>query len=290
MNSNPKTRSRNDWDLSDRLLIHITSVYAFQTLGLGFVRMTSDTAKEKEGMRINKYISRSGYCSRRAADDLVEEGRVQIDGEVVTEHGTRVYDGETVTVDGEVLGLPSLEYYLLNKPKDTISTTDDPKGRQTVLEVLGVRENNPSGLFPVGRLDRNTTGVLLVTNDGDLAHRLMHPRYEVSKIYYVRTQDAVKPHEIDELRRGVSLDDGPASADRVAYLDPNAKTDVALELHEGRNRQVRRMMEAFGHDIVQLERAKYGTLTTGRLRRGEWRRLAEREVRTLRDLVELDMP
>jgi len=252
--------------------------------------MATNERAEQSGMRINKYISRSGYCSRREADELVEEGRVAIDGEQVTEHGARVHDGETVTVDDEVLRLPALEYYLLNKPKDTISTTDDPKDRQTVLDVLGISEENPSGLFPVGRLDRNTTGVLLVTNDGDLAHRLMHPRYEVSKIYYVRTQKRVKPHEIDRLRRGVSLDDGPASADQVAYLDPNSKTDVALELHEGRNRQIRRMMEALGHDIVQLERAKYASLTTGSLRRGEWRRLAEREVRSLRNRVELDMP
>ncbi len=243
-----------------------------------------------DGMRINKYISRSGYCSRRDADQLVEEGRVEIDGERVTQHGTQVYDGQTVTVDGEVVSLTSLEYYLMNKPKDTISTTDDPKGRQTVLDVLGVSEENPAGLFPVGRLDRNTTGVLLMTNDGDLAHRLMHPRYEIPKIYYVRTQKRIKPHEIDRLRRGVSLDDGPASADQVAYLDAQSKTDIALELHEGRNRQIRRMMEALGHTIVQLERAKYATLTAGELQRGQWRRLAKREVRALRERVDLEQP
>lgn len=252
--------------------------------------MVAESNTDGEGMRINKYISRSGFCSRREADRLVEQGRVEIQGEVVREHGARVLDGQTVTVDGEPLTLPTLEYYLMNKPKDTISTTDDPKGRQTVLDVLGVGEENPSGLFPVGRLDRNTTGVLLITNDGDLAHRLMHPSYEIPKIYYVRTQVSVKPHQIDALRRGVSLEDGPAAADQVAYLDPNAKTDVALEVHEGRNRQIRRMMEALGHDIVQLERAKYATLTSGSLRRGEWRRLTEGEVRTLRNAVELDMP
>jgi len=247
----------------------------------------SDSA-QTEGMRINKYIAHTGYCSRRDADDLVERGRVKIDGEVVTQHGTRVHEGQTVTVDGEVLELRALEHILLNKPKDTISTTDDQKDRQTVLDVVGVPEDNPSGLFPVGRLDRNTTGVLIITNDGDLAHRLMHPRYEVSKIYYVRTQKPVKPHQIDELRRGVELEDGPAAADQVAYLDPNSKTDVALEIHEGRNRQIRRMMESLGHDIVQLERAKYGTLTTGSLQRGEWRRLTYEEVDTLRKRVDLN--
>jgi 23S rRNA pseudouridine2605 synthase len=243
---------------------------------------------DREGMRINKYISHAGVCSRRDADRLVEQGRVKIDEETVTQHGTRVHEGQTVTVDGEEVYPLEFEYILLNKPKDTISTTDDPKGRQTVLDVIGVPEDNPSGLFPVGRLDRNTTGVLLVTNDGDLAHRLMHPRYEIPKIYYVRTQDRVKPHQLDHLQRGVELSDGDAAADRVAYIDSQNKTDVALELHEGRNRQVRRMMEALGHDIVQLERAKYATLTSGRLQRGEWRRLEPQEVRELYNRVDLN--
>jgi 23S rRNA pseudouridine2605 synthase len=242
---------------------------------------------DREGMRINKYISHSGVCSRRDADRLVEQGRVKIDGERVTEHGTRVQEGQTVTVDGEEVYPLEFEYILLNKPKDTISTTDDPKERRTVLDAIGVPDDNPSGLFPVGRLDRNTTGVLLVSNDGDLAHRLTHPRFEIPKIYYVRTQDEVKPHQLDHLQRGVDLSDGEAAADQVAYIDPTQKTDVALEVHEGRNRQIRRMMEALGHDIVQLERAKYATLTTGRLQRGEWRRLEPHEVRELYNRVDL---
>lgn len=248
--------------------------------------MATDSS-DRDGMRINKYIAHAGVCSRRDADDLVEQGRVKIDGETVTQHGTRVQEGQTVMVDGEEVYPLEFEYLLLNKPKDTISTTDDPKGRQTVLDVIGVPKDNPSGLFPVGRLDRNTTGVLLVTNDGDLAHRLMHPRYEIPKIYYVRLQDRVKPHQLDHLERGVELSDGKAAADQVAYLDPQNKTDIALELHEGRNRQIRRMMEALGHDIVQLERAKYATITTGRLQRGEWRRLEPDEVRELYHRVDL---
>lgn len=251
--------------------------------------MASNTdSTDREGMRINKYISHAGVCSRRDADDLVEQGRVKIDGEIVTEHGTRVLEGQTVTVDGEEVYPLEFEYILLNKPKDTISTTDDPKGRQTILDAIGVPADNPSGLFPVGRLDRNTTGVLLVTNDGDLAHRLTHPSYEIPKIYYVRTQDRVKPHQLDHLQRGVELSDGDAAADRVAYIDSQNKTDVALELHEGRNRQIRRMMESLGHDIVQLERAKYATLTSGRLQRGEWRRLEPQEVRELYNRVDLN--
>jgi len=249
--------------------------------------VSHDDQTKREGMRINKYIAHAGVCSRRDADQLVEQGRVKIDGETVTQHGTRVREGQTVTVDGEEVYPLEFEYVLLNKPKDTISTTDDPRDRQTVLEVVGVPDDNPSGLFPVGRLDRNTTGVLLITNDGDLAHRLMHPRYEIPKIYYVRTQDRVKPHQLDRLRRGVELDDGDAAADQVAYLNPDSKTDIALELHEGRNRQVRRMMEALGHSIVQLKRAKYASLTTGRLQRGDWRRLEPEEVRELYNRVDL---
>ncbi len=248
---------------------------------------SQDEQTDREGMRINKYISHAGVCSRRDADRLVEQGRVEIDGETVTQHGIRVREGQTVTVDGEEVYPLEFEYILLNKPKDTISTTDDPKDRQTVLDVIGVPDDNPSGLFPVGRLDRNTTGVLLVTNDGDLAHRLMHPRYEIPKIYYVRTQDRVKPHQLDRLERGIELEDGEAAADQAAYLDPQSKTDIALELHEGRNRQIRRMMEVLGHDIVQLERAKYAPLTTGRLQRGEWRRLEPEEVRELYNRVDL---
>jgi 23S rRNA pseudouridine2605 synthase len=251
--------------------------------------MASDTdPTDREGMRINKYISHAGVCSRRDADQLVEQGRVKIDGQTVARHGTRVQEEDTVTVDGKEVYPLEFEYILLNKPKDTISTTDDPKGRQTVLDAIGVPDDNPSGLFPVGRLDRNTTGVLLVTNDGDLAHRLTHPRYEIPKIYYVRTQDRVKPHQLDHLQRGVELSDGDAAADRVAYIDSQNKTDVALELHEGRNRQIRRMMETLGHDIVQLERAKYATLTSGRLQRGEWRRLGPQEVRELYNRVDFN--
>lgn len=239
-------------------------------------------------MRINKYISRAGVCSRRDADRLVEQGRVTIDGEVVTEHGTRVLPGQTVQVDGETVSPREKEYLLLNKPKDTISTTDDEKDRRTVLDVVGAGGDNPKGLFPVGRLDRNTVGALLVTNDGDLAHRLMHPRFEIEKIYFVRTQDPVKPHELDALRRGIELEDGPARADDVAYPEPSEKREVMIKLHEGRNRQIRRMMETLGHTIVLLERVQYAGLTLEDLPRGHWRRLHPQEVTALRERVQLN--
>lgn len=244
-------------------------------------RHNPHTSADRPGIRINKYIAHAGVCSRRDADTLVEQGRVALDGEVVTQHGTRVMSGQTVTVDGEPVAPKENVYLLLNKPKDTISTTDDEKGRRTVLDVVGAGGKNPKGLFPVGRLDRNTVGVLLITNDGDLAHRLMHPRYEIEKIYFVRTQDPIQPHEIDRLRRGVQLEDGPAQADDVAYIDPSEQREVMMKLHEGRNRQIRRMMEQLGHTIVLLERVQYAGLTTDNLARGQYRRLQDHEVNAL---------
>lgn len=236
-------------------------------------------------MRINKYIAHAGVCSRRDADKLVEQGRVTIDGQVVAEHGTRVRPGQTVQVDGETVSPQKKEYLLLNKPKDTISTTDDEKGRRTVLDIVGAGKANPKGVFPVGRLDRNTVGVLLITNDGDLAHRLMHPRFEIDKIYFVRTQDPVKPHQLDHLRRGVDLEDGPAAADDVAYPDPSEQREIMIKLHEGRNRQIRRMMERLGHSIVLLERVQYAGLTAEGLARGQYRRLHRDEVNALHNRV-----
>lgn len=248
-------------------------------------RHNPHTSSDREGTRINKYIAHAGVCSRRDADALVEQGRVTIDGETVTEHGTRVMPGQTVTVDGDPIAPKAKKYILLNKPKDTISTTDDEKDRRTVLDVVGVGRNNPKGLFPVGRLDRNTTGVLLITNDGELAHRLMHPRYEVDKIYFVRTQDPIKPHHIDQLRRGVELEDGPAQADDVAYIDPSEHREVMIKLHEGRNRQIRRMLERLGHTVVLLERVEYAGLTSDGLARGHFRTLRTNEVNALYNRV-----
>lgn len=248
-------------------------------------RNNPHASSDRKGMRINKYIAHAGVCSRRDADTLVEQGRVRVDGEVVTEHGTRVTAEQTVTVDGEAVAPKQKEYILLNKPKDTISTTDDEKGRRTVLDLVGAGGSNPKGLFPVGRLDRNTVGALLITNDGDLAHRLMHPRFEVDKIYFVRTQDPVKPHQIDELRRGIKLDDGLAQADDVAWVDPSNQREVLIKLHEGRNRQIRRMMERLGHTIVLLERVDYAGLTTEGLTRGQYRRLRRNEVNALYNRV-----
>jgi len=245
------------------------------------------TKSDAEGIRLNKYVAKAGVTSRRKADDIIDAGRVRVNGEVVKEYWYRVTDGDTVEVSGRTISPQKNRYILLNKPKDTISTTDDEKGRETVVDLVRLPEEIRDGLYPVGRLDRDTVGVLLLTNDGDLAHRLMHPRYETKKLYKVRTRSPIAPHEIDTLRRGVELEDGMAAADRVTYIDPSRREEIGLMLHEGRNRQIRRMMEALGHEVVALERVNYAGISTKGLDRGQWRHLHEHEVRRLKNHVKL---
>jgi 23S rRNA pseudouridine2605 synthase len=247
--------------------------------------MSTPTVPE-DGMRINKYLSRAGVCSRRKADTLVEARRVAINGDVVTAHGTQVHPGDTVAVDGETVGLQEKEYLVLNKPAGCITTVRDDRGRKTVMDVIGRGAANPTGLAPVGRLDRDTTGVLLLTNDGDLAYRLMHPRYEIDKIYFVQTKQPVKPHQLDQLRRGVDIgDDRPARAADAAYVQPPQKDWIALKLHEGRNRQIRRMCDALGHRVRTLDRVQFGGITLQGLERGAVRSLTEQEIADLRNRV-----
>ena len=242
---------------------------------------------EEGGGRLNRYIARAGVCSRRNADALIDQGLVKVNGAVVSEYWYQVAPDDVVEVNGKVISPRRFMYLLLNKPKDTITTTRDERGRPTVLDLIALPDEERAGLFPVGRLDRDTLGVLLLTNDGELAHRLMHPRYEITKRYVVRTKEAVKPHEIDQLKRGLTLDDGPARADMAAFVEPSNRHVIGLEIHEGRNRQVRRMLEGLGHTVVALERVAYATLNTKGLRRGKWRKLQPHEVRRLRKLVHL---
>lgn len=238
-----------------------------------------------ETIRLNKYIARAGICSRRKADELIAAGRVRVDGETVTEMGVRVAPESDVEVDGRSISRADRAYYLMNKPDGVVTTAEDQHGRRTVLDLLPVKDARSQALFPVGRLDMDTVGLLLITNDGELAHRLMHPSYEVQKLYLVRTRDEVQPHELDELRRGVELEDGPAKADEAMYI--NGKDEIGLELHEGRNRQVRRMIAALGNEVTYLERVAYAGLRPGALDPGEVRRLSEREVNALRRQVGL---
>lgn len=209
-----------------------------------------------------------------------------MNGDIVRELGTKVTAGDRVIVNGREIHNVAAVYLLVNKSKGTISTVSDERGRQTILDLI-TRTELRAGLFPVGRLDRDTTGAILLTTDGELANRLMHPRWVIEKIYVAHTRAPVSQSDLDLLRAGVTLEDGPARADHASYVDPNDRTRVAVQIHEGRNRQVRRMFESVGHEVVKLDRIRYAGLTLEKLKRGRWRRLTPNEVQRLRKLVRL---
>jgi 23S rRNA pseudouridine2605 synthase len=230
-------------------------------------------------MRLNAYLARAGVASRRGADELIKAGRVTVNG-AAGELNSFVGQADDVRVDGRPVGAQRLRHVLLNKPRGTITTARDPEGRPTVVDLVG----GDIRVVPVGRLDRDTTGVLLLTNDGPLAHRLAHPRYGVEKTYVAEVEGEPGDRVIGALAEGVELDDGPTAPARVQRLGPSR---LELVLHEGRNRQVRRMLEAVGHPVLKLRRARYAGLGPGRLRPGEWRDLTPGEVARLRRLVGL---
>jgi 23S rRNA pseudouridine2605 synthase len=230
-------------------------------------------------VRLNAYLARAGVASRRGADELIKAGRVTVDGRA-GELNTFVEGTSVVLVDGREVGKQALRHVLLNKPRGTITTARDPKGRPTVVDLVG----GDTRVVPVGRLDRDTTGVLLLTNDGPLAHRLAHPRYGVEKTYVAEVEGEPGDDVLKALAEGVELEDGRTAPARVRRLGPS---QLELVLHEGRNRQVRRMLEGVGHPIVRLRRSRYAGLGPGRLRPGDWRDLKRDEVRALRRLVGL---
>jgi len=238
-------------------------------------------AKEAEAgpMPLNKYIAHSGICGRREAAALVKQGKARVNGELVLEPGYKIAPGDTVTLAGKKL-IPQkgLVYILLNKPKGFITTTDDPQGRRTVMEL--VSNAGAERIFPVGRLDRNTTGLLLITNDGMLAQKLAHPRHNVKKIYQVTLDKPLTKADFEQVRKGVALEDGVAPVDALSYLsEPH---ELGIEIHSGRNRIVRRIFEALGYQVVKLDRVMYAGLTKKNIPRGKWRFLTEREVILLR--------
>ena len=237
-------------------------------------------------VRLNRFIASTGTCSRREADEMIGQGLVKVNGEVVTQMGTKVTRTDRVMVNGKRIVPADREYILLNKPKDTITTTSDEKGRRSVMDLLPSEEFGALGLFPVGRLDRHTTGALLLTNDGDLAHRLMHPSYGVDKQYLIQTKKPVTEEQLGELKRGIKLEDGEAKADKVFYMEGDQQV-LVMAIHEGRNRQVRRMVEALDNEVAQLDRVRYAGLTTKGIRKGKWRRLSRKEVSTLYRHVKL---
>jgi 23S rRNA pseudouridine2605 synthase len=232
-----------------------------------------------ELMPLNKFIAHCGVCSRRDAAELIKQGQVKVNNEVVAEPGHKVSGKDEVKVNGKKINLAkTLVYVLLNKPKDYITTTDDPQNRKTVLDLIRIKER----IFPVGRLDRNTSGVLLLTNDGELAQKLTHPSHEAKKIYHVTLNKPLDKKDFDKILKGVTLEDGPASVDVLAYADSKDKTQLGVEIHSGRNRIVRRIFEHLGYDVKNLDRVMFAGLTKKNVERGKWRFLLEKEVRELK--------
>lgn len=237
-------------------------------------RYVEEIPAEKD-MTLNKYIAHSGKCSRREAAAMVKEGKVKVNGEVVQEPGYRVQQGDKVTMnDKKLTPQRDLVYVLLNKPKNCITTTNDPKSRNTVMDLIkGVKAER---VYPVGRLDRNTTGLLLMTNDGDLAQKLSHPSYKIKKVYQVTLdKDLTKAH-YEEIVAGLTLEDGAVTVDALAYLDK--KNEIGIEIHSGRNRIVRRIFEHLGYVVDKLDRVMYAGLTKKNIPRGKWRELTEKEI------------
>jgi len=238
-------------------------------------------AEQSAVMPLNKFIAHAGICSRRDAAEVVKSGKVSVNGQVIIEPGFKVNARDEIRVQGKkVSATRSLVYILLNKPKDHITTTEDPEGRKTVMDI--VKKATPERVYPVGRLDRNTTGVLILTNDGELAQKLSHPSYEVRKIYEVTLDKPLLKKDFDELLQGITLEDGFISPDALAYTDTKDKRIIGIEIHSGRNRIVRRIFEKLGYDVRNLDRVMYANLTKKNVERGKWRFLSEKEVRLLK--------
>ncbi len=231
-------------------------------------------------LRLNKYLSNAGMCSRREADNYITAGLVTVNGVVVTELGTKVMPTDDVRFNNERINPERKVYVLLNKPKDCVTTVDDPQERKTVIDCL--RGIGKERIYPVGRLDRNTTGVLLLTNDGDLASKLTHPKFMKKKIYHVTCDKNVAMSDMDMLVNGIELEDGPVYADEVTYVNDADRSQIGIEIHSGKNRIVRRMLEHLGYRVNKLDRVLFAGLTKKNLRRGDWRYLTEKEVNMLR--------
>ncbi len=240
---------------------------------------------QSEQIRLNKFIAHAGLCSRREADKLITDGKVQVNGKVVTEMGFKVRRKDSVVVDGQKISLEPFVYILLNKPRNTITTTDDEKGRNTVMDE--VEDATGYRVYPVGRLDRNTTGLLLLTNDGDLAHRLMHPSYKVRKTYEVETNRELQEKELVAFATGIKLEDGPVKGYNIKVFG-DVKNTFIISVFEGRNRLIRRMVEYHGTEVTKLKRIEYAGLNLKNVAMGRWRYLKQKEINDLRQLVKLD--
>ena len=233
-----------------------------------------------EPIRLNKFLANAGICSRREADEFIAAGVVSVNGEIVTELGTKIKRTDEVKFHDEPVSVEKKAYVLLNKPKDCVTTSDDPQARKTVMDC--VKDACKERIYPVGRLDRNTTGVLLLTNDGDLASKLTHPKYLKKKIYHVYCDKNVTKADLDQIAAGITLEDGEIRADAISYASETDKKQVGIEIHSGKNRIVRRIFESLGYKVVKLDRVYFAGLTKKGLKRGDWRYLTEMEVNMLR--------
>ena len=243
----------------------------------------ADTKTAVQSMPLNKYLAHCGVCSRRDAVALIADGKVKVNKQVMTEPGYKVLHTDEVVYNGKKLFVTkNLVYILMNKPKDYITTTDDPQGRKTVLQLI--KAATDERVYPIGRLDRNTSGVLLLTNDGDLTQKLSHPSYEVRKIYEVKLDKVLTKAHFDQILKGLTLEDGPVFVDSLAYADSKDKSVIGIEIHSGRNRIVRRIFESLGYDVKALDRVMYAGLTKKNVERGKWRFLSEKEIRLLKYL------
>ena len=242
---------------------------------------SSQTGEPHGVMPLNKFLAHCGVTSRRDAAALIKEGKVKVNKTVITEPGYKVQPTDEVFYNNKKLFVTrNLVYILLNKPKDYITTSEDPQGRKTVLEL--VKSATPERVYPVGRLDRNTSGVLLLTNDGDLTQKLSHPKYEISKLYEVKLDKPLTKNDFEKIMGGLVLEDGPIKVDSLAYADARNKSILGIEIHSGRNRIVRRIFEHLGYDVKGLDRVMYAGLTKKNVDRGKWRYLSEKEIRLLK--------
>lgn len=235
----------------------------------------------EEKMPLNKFVAHCGVCGRREAAELIKQGIVAVNGKIITEPGYKLLGNEDVKLNGKrIFVQKNLVYILLNKPKDYITTTKDPEGRKTVFDLLGNATNER--IYPVGRLDRNTTGVLLLTNDGELAQKLTHPSFQIKKVYEVKLDKPVTKKDMDAIVSGITLEDGFIQADSIAYTNANDKSIVGIEIHSGKNRIVRRIFEHLTYDVKNLDRVMFANLTKKNIERGRYRFLSEKEVRLLK--------
>lgn len=245
----------------------------------GKYKKKAEKIEKPEPIRLNKYIAASGICSRRDADELIKKGKVKLNGKVVTELGIKVELSANVLVNDKVITPEKKVYILINKPKDYISTVDDPHAEKTVIDLI--RNATKERVYPVGRLDKNTTGVLLLTNDGDLTKKLTHPSSNKKKIYHISLNKVVIRADLDKIAEGFELEDGFIKADAVSYVEGNKK-EIGIELHSGRNRIVRRMFEHLDYRVVKLDRVYFAGLTKKKVQRGKWRFLEEKEISMLK--------